>query len=321
MLVPPGAQLVGLLGFVEAFDAANRLLVSAGRDPLYDVQVVGVADETPCIAGPVLRTQPASEVTAVHTLVVGGALDLADHPVDPAVLAEAGRLAGLAERVVSVCMGAFVLGSLGWLDGRRCTCHWLGLDALRARFPLARVEDDAIFTEDGGVCTSAGATAGIDLALQLIRRDRGSRLALAVARALVVFAQRPGGQSQFGSAVRLRPSADDRLSRLVNEVVHQPGGSHTVEAMARRVGMSARHFARVFAEQTGETPAAFVARARVEAAQRALAQTDASLAEIADQCGFGTPETLRRTFLRVSGATPSAWRDRFQAHPDEGSGV
>ncbi|MCB9676386.1 MAG: GlxA family transcriptional regulator [Alphaproteobacteria bacterium] len=312
VLVPPGVQLVGVVGFYEVFDAVNRILASRGRAPAYDLRLAGIEDRTPSASGLALHTGPVDAVEAAHTVVVCGTLEDTAH-TDPRLLAAVDRLARTAERVVSLCVGAFVLGELGWLDGRRCTTHWLELERLRARFPLARVEPDAIFTEDGPVLTSAGATAGIDLALHMVRLDLGPRMALAVARVLVMFAQRPGGQSQFGSALRIRPGTDERLQRLVSRVLNDPGGDHTIDALAASVGMSPRHFARVFRAETGETPAAFVSRARVEAAQRALAQSDAPIPTIAEDCGFGTPETLRRTFQRVVGVSPSAWRERFRA--------
>jgi len=310
VLVPTGCQLVGVIGFIEAFDAVNRLLTSRGRSPRYTLEVAGVEPETTSAAGPVLRTTPSTAVTGADTLVIGGGLDL---PSDPRLLAEAGRLAAGAARVVSVCMGAFVLGDLGLLDGRRCTTHWLAIDRLRARFPAAKVEPDAIFTDDGPVFTSAGASAGIDLALHLVRVDAGPRMALAVAQALVVFAQRPGGQSQFGSALKINPGVDGRLRALVGAVLHDPGADHGVDALAAAVGMSPRHFARVFLAETGETPAAFVAKVRVEAAKRALVQGDAGLDQLAADCGFGTVETFRRTFQRVAGVTPSEYRSRFRS--------
>lgn len=310
VLTPAGGQLIGIIGFIEAFDAANRLLAHRGRPPRYTITLAGVGPETPSAAGPVLRTTPSEALESADTLVLGGGLEIDE---DPRLLSEAARLAQGASRLVSVCMGAFVLGGLGSLDGRRGTTHWLALDRLRARFPAAKVEDDAIFTEDGPVFTSAGASAGIDLALHLIGLDGGPRLALAVARALVVFAQRPGGQSQFGSALRIRPGVDERLRRLVGRVLQDPGGEHGVEALAASVGMSPRNFARVFLAQTGETPAAFVVKVRVEAAQRALVQSDAGLAQIAEDCGFGTVETFRRCFQRVAGVAPSDYRARFRA--------
>ncbi|MEZ4451104.1 MAG: helix-turn-helix domain-containing protein [Nannocystaceae bacterium] len=312
VLAPPRGQLVGIIGLLEALDAANRLRAARGRPPPYAVELVGLTAATPSAAGPVLRTPRASTIDRLHTLVVGGGLEMADR-TDARVLAETGRLAALGERIVSVCVGAFALGELGLLDGRRCTTHWIALDRLRQRFPAARVEDDAIYTEDGPIFTSAGASAGIDLALHLIRRDCGPALALAVARSLVVFAQRPGGQSQFGAALRLRPGLDDRLHALVAAILREPAGDHDVESLARRSGMSPRHFARVFREQTGETPAAFVTRVRVEAAQRLLAGSDAPIAQVADDVGYGSVDAFRRSFERVAGVQPSAWRSRFQA--------
>lgn len=312
LLMPPGGQLIALIGMIEALDAANRIRAAREQTLLYDPCLVGLGDRTPSAAGPVVQTVPSASVAPPHTLVVGGSLEHVDRRTDVAVLREVERLADGAERIVAVCAGAFLLGDLGLLDARRCTSHWLALDSLRDRFPAAHVEEDALFTEDGRVFTSAGATAGIDLALHLIRKDGGARLALSVARALVVFAQRPGGQSQFGSTLRLRPGLDDRLRRLVGHVVSDPGGDHRVHLLAEQIGMSPRHFARVFRAQTGETPAAFVSRVRVEAAQRALVHSDASVSAVADDCGFGTVETLRRTFQRIVGVTPSAYRDRFR---------
>lgn len=309
LLLPPGAQLIGMIGFLEAFDAANRVLGAAGRPPAYALTVAGIGSELRSVSGLGLRPVDVVTVAATHTLVVGGALP--DGSADPRVVAQVGRLGAGATRVVAVCAGAFVLGELGWLDGRRCTTHWLALDPLRARFPAALVEPDALYTEDGRVYTSAGATAGVDLALHLIRQDLGPRVARAVARVLVVFAHRPGGQSQFGSALRLRPDLDATLQALVDHVLGHPEGDHRVEVLAARAGMSPRNFARVFRARTGETPAAFVARARVELAQRALVLGGDGLDLIAARCGFGTAETLRRSFHRVTGVSPGAWRARF----------
>lgn len=311
VVIPEGCQLLGMIGLMEAFDAANRVRQARGQAPLYDVRLVGADEPTRTATGIAVQARRPRGLRSVHTLVVGGMLELADTPIDPALLRTVGRLARRASRVVGVCMGSYVLGELGLLDGRRCTTHWLGLDAMRQRFPLAHVEDDVLFTEDGAVLTSAGSSAGIDLALHLIRTDAGPSLALTVARLLVVYAQRSGGQSQFSTALRLRPTQDQRIDRLVSRVVRSPGEDHRVETMAASVAMSPRHFARVFREQTGETPAHFVGRVRVEAAERALARSDASLEEIADECGFASADTMRRTFLRVAGVTPSIWRGRF----------
>lgn len=312
LLLPPGGQLIGMIGVLEAFDAANRLREHRGRARPYRLTVAGTGTRSTSAAGTTVGTVPVGSVGAVHTLVVGGGLQLAEAASPPEFLVALRELASRAERVVGVCSGAFPLAEVGLLDGRRCTTHWVALESLRRRFPRADVQEDALYCEDDGVYTSAGATAGIDLALHLLRRDEGPRLATLVARMLVVFAERPGGQSQFGSAVELRPSTDATLRGVIAEVVRDPAGDHRVEALARRAGMSPRNFARVFRDQTGETPAAFVTRARVEAAQRALGSSDAGLDQIAEDCGFGTPATFRRSFRRVTGVSPGAWRQRFR---------
>lgn len=310
MVAAPGASALSTLGPLEAFDVANRLLAARGRPAAWAVRLVALGPVSASV-GVSLGAEPIAAIDAVHTLIVGGGPELPARGFDPELVAAVGRLAARAERVVSVCSGAFVLAALGLLDGRRCTTHWLWLDALRRAAPAARVEADAIYTEDGPVWTSAGVTAGLDLALALIRADAGPRLAQATARALVVFVHRPGGQAQFGAALQLRPGRDDRLRALIAEVVADPGAPLDVPTLARRMAMSPRNFSRVFQRETGETPAAFVAKARIEAAQRALADSDASMAQIADVCGFGTEATLRRTFARVVGVSPAAWRARF----------
>lgn len=312
VILPPGAQLMAAIGVIEALDAANRISVQGGRAPLYRVAVVGVQERTPSVSGPVLATGLATEVAQVHTLIVAGSLDVLEEPVHPGFLREVERLSERAERVVGVCMGAFALATLGLLDGRRCTTHWLGVTELQRRIPTAVVEPDALYVQDGPVFTSAGATAAIDLALQLIRLDAGPRLAVAVARALVMFAHRSGGQSQFGTALRIRPGLGERLQQVVMRILDHPGEDHRVEVLAAAAGMSPRNFARRFKEQAGQTPAAFVTAARLEASQRALTQSDAGLETVAADCGFGSVDSLRRAFRRRLGVTPAAYRARFR---------
>lgn len=259
-----------------------------------------------------MLTPPIEAAAPAHTIIVGGSLDLVEQPLDAATRERLRPALDAAERVVSICSGAFVLGRLGLLDGRRCTTHWLALDALRAQFPAARVEGDAIYTRDGALHTSAGATAGIDLALWLIEQDRGPRMALAVARSLVVHLRRPGGQSQFSAAMQVAPTSDQRLRGLIHRIVTEPAGDHRVDRLAQRVGMSPRNFARVFRAELGLTPAAFVARVRLEAARNALQSDEATQDAIAARCGYGTVETMRRAFLRALGVTPGAYRARFR---------
>lgn len=311
VFLPQHGQLLGTLGFVEVLDSANRVLEHLGKPPAYAVELVGVSETTASAVGPRLLTRPAAELPHAHTVVVGGSWPLVHEPDHPTLLEQVQRLAGTATRTVSLCVGAFALGALGLLDDRRCTTHWLVLDALQGRFPAAKVQPDCLYTEDAGLFTSAGASAALDLALHLVRADLGQRLALTVARTLVLFAHRPGGQSQFGSTVRVPPSADDRLADLVAHIRATPAADHRVDVLARRVGMSPRHFARTFKAHLGTSPAALVANARIEAAQRLLAQSDLSVQAVAAEVGFGSEETFRRTFFRVAGVSPSAWRERF----------
>ncbi len=308
----PGVQLLDLVGPMEAFDTANRVLAQRGKPPFYALAVGAMQERVVTSSGLQINAVPlASLRERPHTIVIGGRLELMQEGLDGPTLKALRPLVRSAERLVSICTGSFVFGQLGLLDGRRCTTHWLALEALRAKHPEARVEPDAIFTNDGHLYTSAGVTSGIDLALHLIERDLGASLALTVARLLVVFLRRPGGQSQFSASLRLDAGASERMNQLVTRIVESPGGDWRVDRLARRAAMSPRHFARVFTEETGSTPAAFVERVRLEAARRALESGDETMERIAGECGFGTDETMRRVFLRELGVLPKDYRRRF----------
>lgn len=309
----PGGEIIGQLGALEAFEAANRIAVHIGRAAPYAVHVAGLAEQTVTVSGLTVLTPPVEALPPLHTLVMGGSLALVERPLAPTIRARLAPAIDGVARLVAICTGAFVLGRLGHLAGRRCTTHWLALDALRAQFPAAQVEDDVLFTRDGRLYTSAGATAGLDLALALIEADLGQRMARAVARSLVVSLRRPGGQSQFSAAAELAPTDDERLRRLVRAIVRAPAGDHRVDRLAERVGMSPRNFARVFRAELGVTPAQFVARVRLEAARAALESSDATQEAVADHCGYGSAETMRRAFLRALGVTPGDYRARSGA--------
>jgi transcriptional regulator GlxA family with amidase domain len=210
-----------------------------------------------------------------------------------------------------VCTGAFVLAAAGVLDGRRATTHWTWCDRLQEQFPAITVERDPIFVRDGNVTTSAGVTAGIDLALALVEDDLGSEVALQVARTLVVFIQRPGGQSQFSAQLALQSAERGPLRDLLVWIVDNPDADLSVAALAERAGMSSRHLARVFRAELGTTPAQYVETVRVETVRRLLETTDGSLHQLARQTGFGTVETLVRAFQRRIGTTPGEYRRRF----------
>ncbi|WP_214412042.1 GlxA family transcriptional regulator [Sphaerisporangium fuscum] len=222
-------------------------------------------------------------------------------------------IGGRARRVASVCTGALLLAEVGLLDGRRATTHWAACAELESRFPRVTVERDAIFVRDGPVVTSAGVTAGIDLALALVEEDHGPDLARAVAKYMVVFLQRPGGQSQFSVRVAVPATRHPALRRLLDAVVADPAAEHTLAAMAAQVTVSERHLTRLFRREIGLTPGQYVERIRVEAAQALLETSAEPVASIARRCGLGSDETMRRTFLKVLGTTPTAYRQRFRS--------
>jgi len=215
-----------------------------------------------------------------------------------------------SRRICSVCTGAFALAEAGLLDGRRATTHWAQCPELGARYPQVHVEPDPIFICDRNIWTSAGVTAGIDLALALIEHDHGRPVALAVARQLVVFLKRPGGQSQF-SVLLAAQTADRIFGDLQNWILGNLVGDLSVERLAEKVKMSPRNFARVFVRSTGTTPAKAVERIRVEAARRVLEETTAPLSVVADRCGFRGEDRMRRSFIRHLGAAPRQYRQRF----------
>lgn len=261
-----------------------------------------------------LMTKPLSALGrhAIDTLIVPGGTGVRAACDDLRVVRWLARTAPRARRVVGICTGAFLLGAAGLLDGRRATTHWRFVDEFRARYPTVDVEPDAIFVADGSVYTSAGITAGLDLALHLIERDHGADIALAMARDWLVFARRPGGQSQFSTLLPERGGDSVVIAELCAWIVHNPAAPATVDDLARRVAMSPRHFARVFRAETGVTPARFVENARVENARRHLEQGSRSLDRVASACGLRDAEHLRRTFVRRLGVTPRDYRLRFE---------
>lgn len=222
-----------------------------------------------------------------------------------------GEAAPEARRVGSVCGGAFVLARAGLLAGRRATTHWIATDRLQAAYPDIRVEPDAIFTIDGPICTSAGVTAGIDLALALVEIDHGASVAAAIARELVVFLRRPGGQSQYSEALKAQSRGDGPIQRVVGEILAQPARDHRVMRLAESAAMSPRNFARRFSQEIGQSPAAFVAAMRLDHARRLLATTELSVASVAHASGYASAEAMHHVFRVRLGVTPGDYRSRF----------
>ncbi|MCU1484805.1 MAG: cdhR [Actinomycetia bacterium] len=248
---------------------------------------------------------------AVDTLVIAGGDGVGEAMADPEVLRHVQRIARRARRVASVCSGAFVLAEAGLLEGKRATTHWMHCDRLAARYPNVTVEPDPIFVRDGDVWTSAGVTAGMDLALALVEEDRGREVALAIARRLVMYVQRPGGQAQFSAALQAQRADRDVLRDLQAWLPDHLDEDLSVAQLARRAAMSPRHFAREFGTETGVTPARYVEELRVEAARRLLESTRRGVDDVALACGFGSSETMRRAFLRVVRVPPNEYRRRF----------
>lgn len=222
------------------------------------------------------------------------------------------ELAPRARRVASVCTGAFVLATLGLLDGRRVTTHWAHCQTLARTYPKVVVDPDSLFVQDGPFITGAGITAGIDLALAMVESDYGPSVARRVARWMVVFLQRPGGQAQFSVWAQSALPSTGGLRAIVDSVIADPAADHSLASMAVRAAVSERHLVRVFRDQVGMTPARFVEQARLEAAKVLLATGDLSQEAVARRAGFGTPDTMRRAFRRNLGISPGTYRIRFR---------
>jgi transcriptional regulator GlxA family with amidase domain len=317
IVVFDGVQSLDVTGPLEVFTGAERYRRA------YDQAAPPYAVETASPGGGPVRSSSGlllgsdlaiEEVTgAIDTLVVAGGEGVDAATRDPQLVATITRLSRRARRVTSVCSGAFLLAEAGLLDGRKATTHWSRCDELAERYPDLQVEPDPIFTRDGNVATSAGVTAGMDLALALVADDLGRHAALTIARHLVLFLQRSGSQAQFSAQLATQLADRDEIRDLQQWIADHPSEDCTVEALARRASMSPRHLARVFAEGVGTTPARYVEGIRVEVARRRLEESSDSIEAIATGCGFGTTETLRRAFARHLGVAPADYRNRFRA--------
>jgi transcriptional regulator GlxA family with amidase domain len=318
MLAFPRVQPLDAVGPLEVFGRASRWLAERhpGRAPAYTLELL--APE----AGPFPTSSRFALVAdrafgrvrgGVDTLLVAGGLGVRDLVGEPRLRRWLKAMAPRVRRLASVCTGAFLLADAGLLDGRRATTHWSACAELAERWPRVRVEADPIYVRDGRVYTSAGVTAGMDLALALVEEDHGREPALEVARELVLFLRRPGGQSQFSAQLQGQLADRAPLRDLQAYIVEHPSADLSVPALARRAAMSERNFARVFARELGASPGRFVERARVETARRLLEETALGVEEVAGRAGFGAAESLRRAFVRNLRVAPSAYRERFKA--------
>ena len=312
MFAATPVEELDIVGPWEVFATANSVRGDKGK--AYDLQLVTTArDES-------FRGDSGLTLSATRNLdEVAGNIDTLMVPggTGPRSVCDATNLAWLrsaaarARRVASVCTGAFLLAQAGLLDGRRATTHWMFARDLARRYPRIRVDADPIYIRDGNVYTSAGVTAGMDLALALVEEDLGNNVALEVARRLVLFARRPGGQAQFSALLAAQASDNKAVRELLVWISEHLRSNLSVESMAARVAMSSRNFARVFLRETRMTPAHFVERMRIEAACRNLEATDEGLEAIAARAGFGSAEVMRRAFRRHLGLSPNLCRQRL----------
>ena len=305
-------QVLDVTGPLQVFASANDLARQRGLPLPYAVNVIATQ------AGPVMTSAglallaealPAIEQSC-DTLVIAGGWGVYGVAEDPALVQWVRDKSRHTRRMASVCTGAFLLAASGLLDGCRVATHWTRCEELARKFPALTVEANPIFIQQGAVWTSAGVTAGIDLCLALVEEDLGRAIALEVARHLVVFLKRPGGQSQFSVTLSLQKS-DSRFAELHAWIADNLTLELSIATLAAQAGMSERSFVRHYRTETGQTPARAVELIRVENARRQLADSTTSIKRIAMQCGFGCEETLRRSFLRALSVTPQAYRERF----------
>lgn len=316
ILVYPGVQSLDLTGPLEVFSGAQLLLDLESRGERgYRVSILS-RDGAPLATSSGLTITPGaglSEAPAgIDTLVVAGGYGCMEAAEDRVLIDWLRHAAGSARRVASVCSGAFLLAEAGLLDGRRATTHWASAQELARRYPAVEVDPEPIFVRDGEVWTSAGVTAGMDLALAMVEEDLDREVALTIARHLVLFLRRPGNQSQFSATLATQEPHREPLREVQRHAVENLAADLSVEAMAERAHLSPRHFARSFRAEVGVTPARYVEHVRLEAARRRLEDTSDPVGAVAASCGFGTPETMRRVFLRSLGVGPAEYRRRFQ---------
>jgi transcriptional regulator GlxA family with amidase domain len=314
-----GAEVIDLTGPMEVFALASLGIQRAGiaNENVYPIQVL--AKEPGLVttsSGLKIHAEGAYGDLRddIDTLLIPGAPDVTAILSDPALQDWVFAMSGRVRRLVSVCTGAFLLARTGLLDGRCATTHWAYCDRLAADYPRVGVESDRIFLRDGPISTSGGITSGIDLALSLLEEDWGREMALGIARMMVVFLRRPGGQSQFSGYLVSEATNHPDLRKLQVWIMEHPAEDLRIEVLAERMAMSPRNFARVFQAETGMTPAKFVEKARIDAARHFLGSSEHRVETVAVVSGFGDAERMRRAFIRNLGINPHDYRARFSRH-------
>jgi transcriptional regulator GlxA family with amidase domain len=307
IVVFDGVKLLDVAGPAEVFAEANRF----GADYVLRFASVTGQDVMTSIGTTFAVTEPISAITAADTVMVAGGDTLVGYPIDPALVDALRSVPERTRRLASICTGAFILAQAGLLTGRRATTHWRHTRLLASAYPDIHVEPDAIYVQDGNVFTSAGVSSGMDLALALVEMDHGSALVRDVARSLVVYLKRAGGQSQFSTLVEADPAPQSALRAVTDAITADPGGDHTVTSLAAQAALSTRQLTRLFHAELGTTPARYVEQVRIDIARGAL-DSGRSVGESARLAGFGSAETFRRVFVSAFGVSPKAYRDRFR---------
>ncbi|MFH8368025.1 GlxA family transcriptional regulator [Streptomyces sp. NPDC018031] len=315
--MPPRTVLITLFEGTLSLDFTGPLEVFAGANQTGSPGAYRVLTAT--LDGGPVRTSAGftvipdlalRDVPAPHTLIVPGGSGT--RRLDPALIAWLRETAPSVERVVSICTGAFALAEAGLLEGVRATTHWTMCASLARRFPGVEVDPEPIFIRSGKVSTSAGVTTGIDLALALVEEDLGRDAALRIARHLVVYLRRPGNQTQFSAQLAAQTAQRLPLRDVQSWIAEHPAADLSVAALAERANLSPRHFARAFRNEVGMTPGRYVDGVRLESARRLLEDSGDGVAEISRACGYGTPEAMRRAFVRALGTSPAEYRRRFR---------
>jgi len=303
-----GMTLLDVAGPAEVFAEANRFGAS------YRLLMASVdgKDVVTSVGARLTASTSIGSVKAVDTAVISGGDHLVRRPIAPDLVAAVTDLRPRTRRMASICTGSFILAKTGILDGRRATTHWRQAGLLSRAYPQISVEPDAIFVRDGDIYTSAGVSAGIDLALALVEDDYGADLVRDVARSLVVYLKRAGGQSQFSALVETPPPQRLHLRALTEAIAADPSANHRVKTLAAQASLSTRQLTRLFQSELGTTPARYVDMIRIDAARSAL-DAGRSVADSARVAGFGSAETLRRVFVNQLGISPKAYRDRFKS--------
>ncbi|WP_374026312.1 GlxA family transcriptional regulator [Mycobacterium sp. HNNTM2301] len=307
MVVFDDVTLLDVAGAGEVFAEANRF----GADYRLKIASVDGRDVTTSIGTRLGVTDALSSIESADTVMVAGSDNLPRRAIAPELVEAIKSLAGRTRRLASICTGSFILAQAGLLNGRRATTHWHDARLFARAFPDITVDPDAIFVRDGHVFTSAGISSGIDLALALVEMDYGTELVRNVARWLVVYLKRAGGQSQFSVLVEADPPPQSPLRAVIDAVAANPAGNHSVQSLAARASLSTRQLTRLFQSELGMTPARYVELVRIDFARGAL-ESGRSVSETAGMAGFGSSETLRRVFVNHLGISPKAYRERFR---------